>query len=96
MKGHLYRVTVEKLEDNKGHPADADSIVFQVRNHDDLATVLEKIQSRSLFDKDESIAFAVGLKLFSEVMLNHRDMVLFSELAPHFKDFMTKLKSNVK
>ena len=41
-------------------------------------------------------SFAVGLKLFSEVMLEHRDHPLFQEFLPQFGQFMKNLKQQVK
>ncbi|WP_020558542.1 DUF3861 domain-containing protein [Thiofilum flexile] len=93
MKGHLYQVTVEKLADNQGNPVSAEKLVFEARNHDDLATLVSKVKQRGQFEEDEATAFIVGLKLFSEVMLRHKDMELFKDFAPHFKEFMGKLKS---
>jgi hypothetical protein len=92
MKGHLYRITVEKLEDQHGHPADLEPIIFEARNNDNLATIVQYVQQRELFAGDEAKAFAVGLKLFGKVMLNNRDTELFRDFVPHFMAFMGKLK----
>ncbi|MCB5189566.1 DUF3861 domain-containing protein [Methylobacillus arboreus] len=37
-----------------------------------------------------------GLKLFSEVMLEHRNHPLFLAFQPHFKEFMKELKKGSK
>jgi hypothetical protein len=45
MKGHLYRLTLEHLEDAKGNAQDRPPLALQVRNHDDLYSIVEKIQA---------------------------------------------------
>jgi hypothetical protein len=92
MKGHLYRLTLEHLEDPKGNPVTKPPLQFTVNNHDDLYAIVEKVQARGLFDANESTAFAIGLKLFREVMLHHRDAEVFKELDPHFSAFMKAFK----
>ena len=93
MKGHLYQVTVQQLEDAQGNAVDVPPVVFAARNHDELAKIVERVQTRDDFDTaDEAAAFAIGLKLFSEVMLHHRDNPLFEPLLPHFGEFMQRLK----
>lgn len=92
MKSHLYRITVEHLEDPKGNAVSADPLIFEARNHDDLFSIVDKMREKSEFDKNETEALAIGLKLFSEVMLNNRDHELFKELNPHFVQFIKALK----
>jgi hypothetical protein len=62
-----------------------------VGNHDDIFKIIDRIKSRGDLQGYEE-AFAVGLKLFSEVMLENKDHPLFSEFKPHFMDFMKQLK----
>lgn len=92
MKGHLYRLTLEHLEDPKGNPVSKPPLQFEVKNHDDLYAIVEKVKAKGLFDADESTAFAIGLKLFREVMLQHRDIEVLKELDPHFSEFMKAFK----
>ena len=69
-------------------------VVFD--NHDNIFTIIEKLSERDLFnDKEQATEFAIGLKMFSEVMLRNRENPLFSEFAPAFKEFMQKLKSEI-
>jgi hypothetical protein len=64
-------------------------------NHDDIFNIVERLQSRQLFtEPGQSTEFAIGLKLFSEVMLKNRQHPLFEELAPAFKAFMQRLKAS--
>ena len=92
MKGHRYRLTLEHLEDAKGNPVDKKPLQIDVKNHDDLFAIIEKVKTTGLFDADEATAFAIGLKLFREVMLHHRDSPIFKDLDPHFSEFMKAFK----
>lgn len=93
MKQHTYRVTVEHLADADGNPLpSATPLIFEVGNHDDISDIVKRVHARGEFDENTSTAFAVGLKLFSEVMVENRQHPLFSEFFPHFAAFMKKLK----
>lgn len=71
------------------------SLEFDFSNHDDVLHIVQLMQAKPLFtDAAEAAQFAVGLKLFSEVMLKHRADPLFAELAQAFGPFMKKLKAN--
>jgi len=94
MKGHLYKFTVECLEDSKGNTADSNPLIFETRNHDDIFKIVERMQGKMDLDEADSTAFAVGLKLFGEVMLKNKDNELFRQFMPHFKDFMKGLKKS--
>ena len=51
------------------------------------------MQERNLFNNEnKSAEFAIGLKMFSEVMLRNKDNAMFEEFLPEFKKFMQKLK----
>lgn len=94
MKQHRYRITVEHLLDADGNPSIHDApLAFETGNHDDVLAIVERIHNAGLFDARTSAAFAVGLKLFGEVMLENRTHPLFAEFVPHFRDFMKQLKS---
>ena len=94
MKQNRYRISVEQLSDKNGNPpVTPASLRFETLNHDDILSVVDRIRSRGYFDADAAAAFAVGLKLFGEVMLTHRGPPLFACLTPHFGEFMRQLKS---
>lgn len=95
MKQHRYRITVEHLADARGNPSGRAPLAFEVGNHDDILSIVERIRGAGLFDESTSAAFAVGLKLFGEVMLENRGHPLFADMAPAFRDFMKRLKSGV-
>ncbi|TBV12925.1 DUF3861 domain-containing protein [Stutzerimonas kirkiae] len=93
MKQHRYRITVEHLADAQGDPSAYDQpLCFEVGNHDDIFAIVERSRGRADLDESSATALAVGLKLFGEVMLEHRDHPLFQAFAPHFRDFMKTLK----
>jgi hypothetical protein len=92
MKGHRYRITVEHLEDAKGSPVQAAPLSFEARNHDDVLSIVQRMQARGTFPPDVAAQLAVGLKLFGEVMLQYRDEEIFKPLQPAFGEFMKGLK----
>ncbi|ONF95198.1 DUF3861 domain-containing protein [Sphingomonas jeddahensis] len=86
---HRYRVTVEPLDaENTAAP-----LVFETANHDELFSIVERIRAKAIVPDDEAASFAIGLKLFTETMLHHRNHPLFANLAPHIGTFMKKLKA---
>lgn len=94
MKQHRYRITVEHLTDADGSPSHYDSpLQFEVGNHDDIFAVVERLRQRGDFTNNAAAAFGVGLKLFSEVMLEEKAHPLFLSFRPHFGQFMKELKS---
>ncbi len=93
MKQHRYRVTVEHLALPDGSPPPtAESLSFETGNHDDILAIVARMRQRGELPEADATALAVGLKLFSEVMLQHRGLPLFADFAPHFKAFMQQLK----
>lgn len=93
MKQNTYQVTLEQLSDKQGAPVNAPALVFHARNHDDLFSIVERIKSRELLNADDSAAFAVGLKLFSEIVLENRDKPFFKEFSPQVAAIMKMIKS---
>jgi hypothetical protein len=49
-----------------------------------------------LFGADEAAALALGMKLFSGVMLEHRDDPLFQPIAAAWRDFIVQFKARMK
>lgn len=93
MKQHRYRVTVEHLADAHGAPSSYSAPVqFEVGNHDDIFVIVDRMRRRDDLDAAAAVPFAVGLKLFSEVMLENRGHPMFTEFAPHFAQFIKNLK----
>lgn len=71
----------------------AQTVRLQFDNHDDIFRIIGKMKESGNFsDGDESAMFAIGLKLFSSVMIRHRESELFRDFEPAFREFMKKLK----
>ena len=97
MKQHTYEVTLKHIADAQGNPSTyADTLSFNSYNHDDIFKVLQMIKNSQILDDEAAKPFAVGLKLFSEVMLEHKSLPLFKDFMPHFGQFMKALKQTVK
>jgi hypothetical protein len=63
-------------------------------NHDNIFDIIERLKEKDLFkETQEATEFAIGLKLFSEVMIRNKNNPLFEEFSPAFGAFMKKLKS---
>ena len=97
MKQHQYQITVKHVADAQGNPsAYTDELQFNAYNHDDIFKVLGFIQNSEILDDESAKAFAVGLKLFGEVMLENKELPLFKEFMPQFVEFMKALKRTAK
>jgi hypothetical protein len=91
-KNNLYKIRLEEVLLKDNTPAQK-SIEFEFKNHDDIFNIIDKMQEMDVFgDKGQAVEFALGVKLFSEVLLNHKENPLFDELKPAFAKFMKKLK----
>ncbi|GEM50436.1 DUF3861 domain-containing protein [Empedobacter brevis] len=96
-KGNHYKITLEqtKLLDEKA-PLQT-PIVLEFMNHDEIFKIIEMIKSKNPFDdENQSVEFALGLKLFLEVVMKNKEHPLFEELIPAIKTFMPKLKGSLK
>lgn len=92
-RAHQYQLTLEYLENNKGEKMNNTPLKLKFDNHDDIFGIIEKISEKNLFaNQQQSSEFAIGLKLFSEVMLKNRTNPLFEDFTPAFGAFMKKLK----
>jgi len=97
MKQHQYHVTVQHLKNAKGEASTyTERLEFYAGNHDDIFEIVERLKKADFFDDETTKSFGVGLKLFSEVMLENRDHPLFQEFFPQFGLFMKNLKQLVK
>lgn len=91
-----YRLVLEQIESKSGETAAAKApLHLEFENHDELFEIIERAKKKNLFgDVQQSIEFVIGLKMFSEVMLKNRNLPLFEEFSPAFKEFMKKLKQH--
>ncbi|WP_417870881.1 DUF3861 domain-containing protein [Winogradskyella sp.] len=93
-RNNTYNLKVEEvaLKDETLKPSK--SLEFQFENHDNVFDILDAIENKNLFnDSNQDKEFAIGLKLFSEVLIKNRKHEIFKEFSPHFKMFMQKLKA---
>jgi Domain of Unknown Function with PDB structure (DUF3861) len=60
---------------------------------DELLAILEKTRSRGILDANDSAAMAIGLKLLSEIAIEHRNEPPFDELRAPQGAFIRKLKA---
>jgi len=90
---HEYEVTFKYLKDNKGETVDQEPAAFTFQNHDNVFKIIDILTEKGLFkEKEQTLQFAIGLKLFGDILMKNRDMELFSDLQPAFVQFMKKLK----
>lgn len=95
-KHNKYKITLAHIHSPKDLPLN-ESIQFEFENHDEVFSIIERIKNKNPFaTENQATEFAVGLKLFSEVMIKNRENPLFEEFFPAFGDFMKKLKASVK
>lgn len=93
MTKHSYSVTVREQNPETGAALDGKVLEMTAQSHDDLLEIAGKVAARGLFGENETKVFAVGLKMFAGVLLAHRKDPLFADFAPHFGDFMKRLKA---
>lgn len=95
MSAHQYRITLEYAGGKKA--ADPPGpLSFEAGNHDDIFEIIERVRGSRLFEDDEAAALALGMKLFSEVMLAHRDEPLFAPIAAAYRDYITQFKTRMR
>lgn len=84
--GNVYQITVEEKAEQQR------TLSFECPIHDDVFKILEKVDGKMDMTPEQTQAFIVGLKLFSEVMMQNRKRPLFKEFAAPFREFMLNLK----
>ena len=88
MQAHPYRISVAKLENN----TEQHLMTFDVKNHDEIEKVLAHLQKKLPVSSAEQQAFAVGLKLFTEVILQHRHEAPFQQWFGDMGQLMRSIK----
>ena len=96
-KGNHYKLILEQTELlDKDEPLQA-PFVLDFMNHDEIFKIIEMIKSKNPFENEnQSVEFAIGLKLFLEVVMKNKNNPIFEDLLPAIKAFMPKLKENLK
>ncbi len=92
MEKHAYRITVEHLAAPHGEKTVQEPMRFEVSNRDNLFIIAEHLKHRKDVAPENAEAFAVGLKLFSSVLLEQKDLPVFETILPQFANFMKELK----
>ena len=88
-----YKLQLDEVELKSGDSG-TQSIQFEFENHDDIFKIIEVLKDKKLFKgENDDISFAIGLKMFSEVMLKNKDNSLFKDFLPAFGQFMKVLKA---
>lgn len=94
-RAHHYRLRLEHLAPAAPDQPTHEPVELDFTNHDDIFPIIARMQARQLFaEPGQATEFAIGLKLFSEVMLKNRELPLFAELRPAFGEFMKRLKGS--
>ncbi len=97
MKKHIYNIDITPVSDKEGNDcSQQEHINFDFACHDDLSQIIAKVNDIEGMTEQERMNFIIGLKLFGEVMLEHRKHPLFEDLSKPFGQFMKKLKSQAK
>jgi hypothetical protein len=92
-RNNNYQIELKELTLKDGSQG-TKNLNFEFDNHDDLFNIFEVVKSKQIFeDENTATEFALGLKLFTEVMLKNKQHPLFEELRPAIMEFMKKLKS---
>lgn len=93
-KTNKYQLTLTLQERASGQTEPPRQLELEFTNHDELFGIIDRLQALDPFgNPSQATEFAIGLKLFSEVMLKNRNHPLFEELTPAFGSFMKRLKS---
>ncbi len=93
-KTNKYHLTLKLSQLANGENVADKELEISFENHDEIFGIIERLQNKNPFDnKQQAAEFALGLKLFSEVMLKNSKHPLFDELKTTFPVFMKKLKS---
>jgi hypothetical protein len=92
-RAHHYRLRLEQLASAAPDQPTRDLLELEFTNHDDIFQIINRLQGQQLFaEPGQNAEFAIGLKLFSEVMLKNREHPLFTEFRPAFSELMKRLK----
>lgn len=92
-KSNKYNLELKEVSLKDGSKG-TKTLSFDFENHDDLFQIFEAVHSKKIFSDEETAnEFALGLKLFTEVMLKNKQHALFEDLKPAIGEFMKKLKS---
>jgi multidrug resistance efflux pump len=87
---YRYRITVEMISPK---PATSPALQFETENHDDIIAIANRMPGRFDLDEDSAKSMAIGMKLFSEIVLRNRTREPFSAIRPAIVDFIGAIKA---
>ena len=90
---HSYLIQLTERDPESGATLAGRQAEMEFKSHDDILDIISRIQAKGIFDENEAKVFALGLKMFSSVLLTHRSEEPFADLVPHFGSFMKAMKS---
>ncbi|MGH8504736.1 MAG: DUF3861 domain-containing protein [Stenotrophobium sp.] len=96
MRQHRYRITVEHVASARPGQAVHEPLCFETGNHDEILGIVDRLRTRSGLPESDAAALGIGLKLFSETLLIHRDAPLFAGLLIPMRQFIGRLKTHAK
>jgi hypothetical protein len=92
-RANKYRITLELIETAKGETGIYEPLHLEFDNHDEIFSIIKRMQENDPFNNQQQAAeFAIGIKMFSEVMLKNKNLPLFEEFGPAYGSFIKKLK----
>lgn len=92
-RNNTYQLNLKELKLKDGSEG-TKNLRLEFDNHDDIFNIIDVIKSKKIFDNENTASeFAIGLKLFTEVMLKNKQHPLFDKLRPAISEFIKKLKS---
>lgn len=93
-KANKYHLTLTYQGNSDVEPSAQKTLELDFENHDELFGIIDRVKLLDPFTSEQqSIEFAIGLKMFSEIMIKNRKHPLFEELYPTFGIFMKRLKN---
>lgn len=93
-KNNYYKLKLQATQLKNEVEGELPILELAFENHDNIFGIIERTIPKQLFSSDEETAeFVIGLKLFSEVVLRHKDNPFFEKIKPAIAAFMKKLKS---
>ncbi len=88
-----YHLILTRVHQVNGQVGEREPIKLDIKLHDEIYEIIERVNGKNIFSEQATASeFAIGLKLFGEIIIKNRHTPLFNDFLPHFKSFMKKLK----
>ncbi|MCI6989187.1 MAG: DUF3861 domain-containing protein [Campylobacter sp.] len=96
MNKYQYEVFIKALNLDKFEDEFQKEAKFISTNHDNIFRIIELFKNSDLkISDDDKASFAVGLKLFIEIIFKNKNEALFKELFPIAKSTMQIIHKNL-